>query len=60
LSASIPSPNELVTRHMDFARNTAAKTARDLPIDVDDAIQIGYEGLIQAAHRFDVAKYDPI
>lgn len=44
---------------MDFARATAAKVARDLPIDVEDAIQIGYEGLIQAAQRFDISKHDP-
>lgn len=61
LSVSTPSPDELVIEYMDFARRSACKvvTSLDLPIEIDDAIQYGYEGLIQAAHRFDASEFDP-
>lgn len=57
--ATTPSIDELIARHLDFARNTAAKTAQELPIEMEDAIQIGYEGLVQAARRFDISQFDP-
>ena len=31
----------------------------DLPLDVEDAIQAAYAGLVEAAQRFDFTKHDP-
>lgn len=50
---------DLIEKNLDFARNVAAKAAQKLPIEVADAIQVGYQGLVQAAQRFDIEKYDP-
>lgn len=50
---------DLVKNHLAFAKNASARAAQSLPIEVSDAIQVGYEGLLKAAQRFDIEKYDP-
>lgn len=45
--------------YMPFALNIAVSAAKSLPIETDDAIQFAYEGLIEAAQRYDPTKYDP-
>lgn len=46
-------------KHEGFARSVAVKTAESLPIEMEDAIQIGLEGLCKAAQRFDLDRHDP-
>lgn len=53
------SPEELVSRYLGFAESVAKKLARSHPIDQDDAISVAYEGLWQAAQRFDWDRWDP-
>ena len=52
--------NALIERNMVYARNVALKIAKNLPkppgFDQEDIIQVGYQGLIQAAQRFDPAQ----
>lgn len=45
----------LISEHMGFAKNVALQTLRKLklPIEAEDAVQAGYEGLVVAAHRYD-------
>lgn len=50
----------LVEKFMPFAKNTAVKVAKKLPIDPDDAIQVAYEGLVNCAQRFNPEKHDPL
>lgn len=62
-----PSQEKLVIDNMDFAEGVARQTAVKLPIgekygipmDVQDCIQVGFEGLMQAARRFDGSNFDP-
>lgn len=52
----------LVEKHAGFARSVAVKTARSIPgqpLEIEDAIQIGMEGLCKAAQRFDLERHDP-
>lgn len=56
---STQSADELVAEFMPFAKGLAGKIIRKYPMDYDDAVQLAYEGLIEAARRFDVSKYDP-
>lgn len=46
--------SNLIIEHMPYARNVAAQTKLKLklPIEMEDAIQSGYEGLVVAAGRF--------
>lgn len=50
---------ELVKKHLGYAKSVAVKTSLGLPISTEDAIQCGYEGLLEAARRFDIGEYDP-
>lgn len=50
--------HDLVVEFTDFARAVARKIAKDLPIDPEDAIAAGFEGLVQAAHRIDFDRWD--
>lgn len=49
----------LIMKHEGFARSVAVKTAENLPIEIEDAIQLGMEGLCKAAQRFDLDRHDP-
>ena len=53
--ASRPSTSDLVTRHADLVRRIAHHIAARLPpnVEVDDLIQAGMVGLIEAARQFD-------
>jgi RNA polymerase sigma factor (sigma-70 family) len=52
----------LVTQNMSYARGVARKTFRSLPnntiIDLDDVEALGYQGLVEAATRFDPTKFN--
>lgn len=54
-----PRRQRLVEEFADFAKAVARKLAKDLPIDTEDAISAGYEGLVQAAHRISYERWDP-
>lgn len=49
----------LILKYMPFASNVAGKISAGLPIDYEDARQRAYEGLVEAARRFDISKHDP-
>lgn len=54
----------LVNDYLDYARSVAYKISRKLPrngmlLDRDDITQLAYQGLVEAAHRFDVSRFDP-
>jgi RNA polymerase sigma factor (sigma-70 family) len=49
---------QLVLEFTDFARAVARKLAKDLPIDPEDAVAAGFEGLVQAAHRISFDRWD--
>jgi RNA polymerase sigma factor (sigma-70 family) len=51
--------DRLVEKNMPFARKLAANLSRNLPIEAEDAVQVAYIGLIEAAQRFDPEKHDP-
>lgn len=44
---------------MPFAKNIAGQMAKKYPLEFEDARQAAYEGLVEAAARFDVEKHDP-
>lgn len=44
---------------MPFARNLGQNLSRNLPIETEDAVQVAYAGLVEAAQRFDPEKHDP-
>lgn len=59
LSVSIQLTDEqerLVIDHVGWAKNVAGQAARSLPIDFDEAVGVGNEGLVQAALRYDPAQ----
>lgn len=49
----------MILKYMSFAKNVAGKIAGNLPISFEDAQQCAYEGLVEAAARFDISKHDP-
>jgi len=67
MKALSPRQEELVVANMDFAEGVARQTAVKLPIgekygipmDIQDCVQIGLMGLMQAAQRFDDTDFDP-
>jgi RNA polymerase sigma factor (sigma-70 family) len=62
-----PEQERLVIDNMGYAEGIARQTAIKLPIgekygipmDIQDCVQIGYVGLVQAAQKFDASDYDP-
>lgn len=46
--------SELILSHMDYAKKVAVQTKfkLKLPLETEDAVQAGYEGLVIAARRF--------
>lgn len=62
-----PEAERLVMENLDYAEGVARQTAIRLPIgerygipmDMQDCVQIGMMGLIQAATRFDSSAFDP-
>lgn len=58
----------LVTDNYEFARKVSLKLANRLPLgnqhagislDIDDCVQLGLMGLVQAARRFNIHEHDP-
>lgn len=55
---SLPARNQLVTDHMNLVKAIARNVAGTLPshVEIEDLVQAGYFGLIDAADRFDLSK----
>lgn len=49
----------LIEQFRGFAKAIAYDLAPSLPIELDDAISVAYEGLIQAANKLDADRFDP-
>lgn len=62
MSGNIPSSEQerLILKFDLFAKNIAGGLTPKLPIGYEDARQAARVGLVQAAQRFDLTKYNPI
>jgi RNA polymerase sigma factor (sigma-70 family) len=53
--AAIAKRNAVVEQHMDLVRMVAKRASKMLPMDLEDLIQQGMLGLIEAADRYDAS-----
>ena len=51
--------DDLIHEFVDFSRAVAFQMSQKLPIDPEDAMAQGYLGLVEAADKFDLSRYDP-